>query len=342
MTTSPFASRSFAERIGAPVHVDMPGEHLGLRWRTVAGSDLPHLVTLFASSSDTPLGPIVASQSTVGNWYREVTAGGCSSMIGGWDGQGQLQALGVVRVNDRVVSELQADVSAIVSTQWSGRGIGRALLDWQDVTARHLMAVQPTDMPVSIRASVGETNTERRRLLAAGGFTPVRHITHMIRRLDDDAARMGAQARSELAAKGMSLVPITSSETSELMKLHNRLVLSMDRYQPLSEAAWAAKLGRADEKFSTLLTMGDSLVGYTLAEHIASSSLLHVYFYGLESPLRHRGIGTLMLCGMLPTAYESGIASVSAPAIGAAPSLQALQARGFTPESHDIIYSIDL
>lgn len=341
---SKLTSRSFAQRIGAPVEVTMPGSHLGLTWREIDRDDLPHLVTLLGESSDSPLGILPANETTVRHWFDEISAHPAKTeMIGGWDSRGCLQAVGIVRVNVQPVSELQADVSAIVSSEWAGRGIGRALLGWQDCTARNLMLDFPTDLPVSIRATVNQDNAERRRLVAAGGFAPVGEVTHMAVETSPKMHEISTSARSHLAERGLELQPFDEAVGDELRTLHNRLLLTMERYQPMSAPAWEAKLARVDKDFSYLLTSGDSLVGYTLAEHVPQSSLLRVYFYGIERSLRRQGVGTDVLVSVLGPAYDAGIKRVSAPVIGKrSSSFEALSQFGFEPVLTDVVYSIDL
>lgn len=343
-TSSQLRSRSFAERLDAPAHVRLPGSHLGLTWRALTREDLPAFIELMASTADSPLGFVPATERTITYWYDELTAQPhCSDILSGWDGQGKLQAMACVRVNDKPLSELQAEVTAVVSPDWVGRGIGRALLEWQDDRARQLLAMHPSDLPVSIRALVPERNGSRRRLLAAGGFTPISYITDVTTRTSCEHHEVSKQARERLAAQGFTIQPYTADVDMELRRLHNRLILALERYQPLSSAAWQAKLSRADHDFSFLLIKDQQLVGYTLAEQIPEISALRIYYYGIERALRRQGIGTDLMLSVLGPAYDAQISTVAAPVVsrqGKVP--ESLVDHGFAPELREIVYSIDI
>lgn len=245
-TSLPLRSRSFAQRLEAPESVRIPGAHLGLVWRTLDREDLDDVVDLMSHVQDSPLGIAPASQRAISQWFDELNAQPQSSdILSGWDVQGKLQAVASVRVNDQPLSELQAEVAAVVRPEWVGRGIGRSLLEWQDDRARQLMALHPSDLPVSIRAIVGERNASRRRLLAAGD-TPHYSRYPGICLNNGGYVTMSEQARQRLAQRGYTIQAYTSDVDVELRRLHNRLILALERYQPMSAPAWRAKLARAD------------------------------------------------------------------------------------------------
>ncbi|QJC21685.1 GNAT family N-acetyltransferase [Arcanobacterium buesumense] len=343
-TSLPLRSRSFAQRLEAPESVRIPGAHLGLVWRTLDREDLDDVVDLMSHVQDSPLGIAPASQRAISQWFDELNAQPQSSdILSGWDVQGKLQAVASVRVNDQPLSELQAEVAAVVRPEWVGRGIGRSLLEWQDDRARQLMALHPSDLPVSIRAIVGERNASRRRLLAAGGYTPITHVTQASASTMAAHVTMSEQARQRLAQRGYTIQAYTSDVDVELRRLHNRLILALERYQPMSAPAWRAKLARADYCYSFLLIKDHQLVGYTLAEQIPEISALRVYYYGIERALRREGVGTDLVLSVLGPAFEAGVASVSVPIVnknGGIPS--SLEDAGFVPVLREIVYSLDI
>ncbi|QRV02872.1 GNAT family N-acetyltransferase [Arcanobacterium phocisimile] len=340
----PLRSRSFSERIDAPEVVRVPGTHLGLTWRALEAQDLPAVVDLMESSHDSPLGILPVSPRTVQLWFDEFLSQSQSSdLLSGWDGQNKLQAVAWVRVNVKPLSELQAEVSAVVRPEWVGRGIGRSLLEWQDDRARQLLAHYPSELPVSIRALSCENNTGRRRLLAAGGYSPISYISHVSTPTHSLHVELSKRARARLAEQGFSLIPYTPEVNTELRRLHNRLILALERYQPLSGSAWQAKLMRADQVFSSLLIKENQLVGYTLAERVPETSTLRIYYYGIEQNLRHQGVGTDLILSVLGPAYEENIKFVGAPVVSRSGKIPAsLLNYGFTLAMREIVYSMDI
>ncbi|USR80118.1 GNAT family N-acetyltransferase [Arcanobacterium pinnipediorum] len=342
--TPPIRSRSFSERIDAPATVRIPGPHLGLTWRALTSEDLPAVVDLMTSTHDSPLGFVPVSKRTIGLWFEEFGSQSQSSdVLSGWDSHNKLQALAWVGVNVEPLSELQAEVSAVVRPQWVGRGIGRSLLEWQDDRARQLLAQYPGEYPVSIRALADENNTSRRRLLAAGGYTPTSYISHVSTPTHSLHLDLSTRARQRIADQGFSLIGYTPQIDSELRRLHNRLILTLERFQPLSASAWQWTLKRADQVFSSLLIKDNQLVGYTLAERIPETTTLRIYYYGIEQNLRHRGIGTDMVLSVLGPAYEENIKFVVAPVVSRTEKIPAsLLNYGFNLAMREIVYSIDI
>ncbi|SDU81342.1 GNAT family N-acetyltransferase [Arcanobacterium phocae] len=342
--TPPLRSRSFAERLGAPAVVRLPGPHLGLTWRELVRADLSAVVDLMSSLTESPFGFAPPSSRTVSHWFDEITAQpGTYDVLSGWDQHGKLQAVATVLVNDKPLSELQAEVSAVVRPDWVGRGIGRSLLEWQDDRARQLMSQYPSDLPVSIRALVTEKNAGRRRLLAAGGYAPISYITHVSTKISDRYRDVSLKARERLGTQGFQLESYNPSVDTELRKLHNRLILELERYQPISVPAWQAKLSRADHDFSLLLIKDHQLVGYMLAEQIPEVSALRIYYYGIERALRRNGIGTDLMLSVLGFAHDAGITTVAVPVVSRYEQIpQSLVSAGFEFAHREIVYSIDI
>lgn len=334
-------SRTFAQRIDAPLTVEFPGSHLGLTWRHLGVDDAADLARLLAGSQDSPLGLVRATEkSSRAHLANLLENHDAADIIGGWDTHGELCAYGEVRVNTQPLSELQADVRAVVHPTWSGRGLGRAILEWQDNRARSLMTNFPTDLPVSIRAQVNAANVERRRLLAAGGFCPIGRVTTMRVELNEEHAKIAEEATRRLAEHDLHIETYEPSVSAELMRLHNRLILSVGRFQPMSNAVWDTRIA---QDMSALLVMGNTLVGYILSEAHPRDSLLSVNLYGIDRPFRRQGIATNMLLALLGRAAKAGYSQLTVPIVSESePKLSLLEKYGFQSARTEIIYAIDI
>ncbi|UFU01621.1 GNAT family N-acetyltransferase [Ruania suaedae] len=145
-------------------HLPVPGRHLGLRWRPLetADEDGVRMLLTRVLAVDRGCHPAPAELSP-----RLLADGGCdleTDSLAGFDPGGVLRAVATVRRTGAV-----AHLAAELEPSWRGRGIGRALLRWQDARARGLGAAR-TEIVVD------EQLIGRRRLCAAAGYAPVARL----------------------------------------------------------------------------------------------------------------------------------------------------------------------
>lgn len=203
-------------RLAPPAHACLPGDNLGLQWITVDGADIAvshqkvrNLVNRwFASQSQEGTVLTLRGKAHARHWLSRAGSSPYTAVAVGLDRDRIPQAFAVVDVNEPVRSHICADTPMIdplelpdalyvdiagwVDPEWRGMGIGRTLLDWQDATARQLAArtliSRCLDLPVRIGDYVDGDASQRRRLLAAGGFSPMRHFAIMTRTLTPSSA----------------------------------------------------------------------------------------------------------------------------------------------------------
>ena len=94
-------------------------------------------------------------------------------------------AFGTVRRRPGQLRTRQALLFGDVHPDVRGRGVGRAVLAWQVARGEELLAGETAEVPHMLRVYVEDHLTDRRRLLAAGGFTPARFSATMRRDLAD-------------------------------------------------------------------------------------------------------------------------------------------------------------
>lgn len=342
MQTGEITGRSLAQRLAAPSELAGPSPHLGLTWARLAAGDLDELSELLAESADPEICDELRILQQVTPWVEasEEERKNLDAIVGR-DASGQLQAIGLVFNNPHPLTEAQANIYGVIRPHWRGRGIGRALLEWQDGRARQLMLDAGYDLPASIRSRARLSNMERRRLLAAGGFSPHTRWTYMDVDLGAEHAEHARGARACLEERGMELIAFDDKHSDEVLRLHNRISMVMDRRQPMSQAEWVDWMTPEDRATSVLLTDGSNLVGYSL--NSADGSTMCLKFYGVERGFRHQGIGTDLVVAQMGTALERGIAHMRVPVISeATPATDFLTSYGFFEGSSQILYSIDI
>ena len=167
------------ERLGSLPAAPVPPVHLGLYWRPSRETDswkIRELIHLTEQHSH-PARP--TSEGEISRLTHALSHPELQDCLIGLDSRGNLAAFGSVTLQPDEKSYARADLFAVTAEHWRGRGIGRALLAWQDVRARELMLDyygQDYDRPAQIRNVVDERAGDRRMLYAAAGFSAQRTI----------------------------------------------------------------------------------------------------------------------------------------------------------------------
>ena len=161
------------------VAVDVPGAHLGLRWRAPEPADLDAIVALTrrVAAADDLVHLVTPRELAVTAFGTHATSlvgldGDGTPRAGAWvtGGGGEHVALGMVDPARRAT------------------GIGRALVGWQVDVAKAILAGRPG----SLHGFIDDGNLPRRRLHAAAGFAPGPRSVHLVRRLDAADADVAA------------------------------------------------------------------------------------------------------------------------------------------------------
>lgn len=340
---SQFVSPSLARRIAAPVELSAPGSHLGLTWRRLTADDVEqaHALSIACEDDDKPtVSPCLPGLTR--QTARALADPNVVDSLAGFDAHGQMQALAFVETLTQPLSELQADLFALISPAWRGRGLGRALLDWQDGRARQMLLDDGRDLPISIRCMVEAHQVERRRLLAAGGFSPALTYASMTRTITEADVERAQSARDRLKERGLEIRPVTEDIEGELRRLHNRLAISIPRSQPISPERWQVLMDTICRDCSVILTDDDAIVGFALATTDEEGPVIIGHF-GVDRALRNSGIGTDLIISRLDSRLFDAKKDLLVPvALGGRAHQPFLSRAGFVEASSRILYTIDI
>jgi ribosomal protein S18 acetylase RimI-like enzyme len=266
--------------------------------------------------------------------------------LGGFDRAGLLRAYAGVHLWPF------GDVATVVfygavDPTWAGRGIGRALLAWQEGRGRQLLSRVPGSGRARLMAYVEEAAADRRRLYVAAGFSPQRAFMRMRR---DLAAPI---PEPEFPA---GLVVKRAAEVSEaaVFEAHNLTSVEMWGEGPLTPEAWHRRWVQYRPEWSHVAldpTKPDQpAVGYLLAQPKLQAWSRErrtegsIHRLGVIPSHRNRGIGRALTARALGSFNESGLRFATALVDPDMPSggFGLYDALGFAPTSRAIVYAVNL
>lgn len=335
-----------AQRLSPPASVAYPGVHLGLRWRPIIASDAPAVYDLirFVEAADDTHQRISADH--VADMIEEKKGRDWVETIVGIDADHQICAVGTVRILRSIEESANAVVNAYILPHWRGRGLGRALLYWQDGRARQMLVDAfgaDADIPASISNVVDAHMTDRRRLYIAAGFYATRIFQVMYRDLEGSETPMVPRG-------GYTIIPWGQVDPLDVKDLHMRVF--RDHFLPDFRAFWWDEaLGELDPRwsFAALGPDGD-VIGYALtarpAERWASTGRTEAYvvLLGVDAPHRGHSVSSALLSAAIAAASASGISRIGLDVDTRSESNahSIYEHLGFVDERAEVYYTIEL
>lgn len=216
----------------------VPPSFLELTWRSITSRDVPEIFELcrHIEEVDKP-----ANRVTLMSLADTLDSPWCNKekdSLLGIDGRGRVRAWATITCSPGADSQLAIVLAGGVHPVWRNRGVGRALLAWQDARARQL--AQSTDFPAGkyVIAHSDARDTRRRRLLGAAGFSPKRWMYVMRTKLSEGVAEPQVPAGLELRSWDDSLEDATR-------KAHNAAFV--DHFAHAAHTLQSWRKGRTEE-----------------------------------------------------------------------------------------------
>lgn len=313
----------------------VPGAHLGLSWSPVQGDLLDELEALSRRCEDVDGVPVRLPRSLIERTYlpaaREHVA-----MVGR-DSRGELRACASVRMV-RGPGRNDVALRGAIDPAWRGRGIGRAVLGWQDRWGMAFLAGQE-ERPATIGVPISAHLVDRRRLYTAAGFSCHARIELHSRALTPASAGEAAPRPS-----GWVTRPILAADAAAIAALG-----ALDTSDPLGFLAGALaveELARTcDPAVSRMALHGATLGGAILAH---TSRDLTGEPVGWVHTLLLEPHDDVVASYLLTSTFDAmGAAGLHRAMIRTTPATAArwrrsLQDTGCEPAGVDLLYSIEL
>src|ERR1019366_1872218 len=172
--------------------------------------------------------------------------------------------------------------------EWRRKGIGRALLRWQEQRLRQIVQAQPTTKPCVFGGNADETQPGNRALLLSEGYTLAFTIVRMTCQLPTEPIQLtplpdGLEIRQ---VSRDQLPAIYAANVEAFSESHD----SLETYE-----TWLSELGGPDLDTSLWVVAWD---GDQIAGHVISTSDeegTHTPWVATRRPWRRRGLGKALM-----------------------------------------------
>lgn len=223
-----------------------------------------------------------------------------------------------------------------------GRGIGRALLDWQLGRGAEIHAERHPEAPARLTALAQESIGGQEELLRRAGMEPMRWFHEMVRELTDlPPAR---------AVEGVTIVPFQWERDEEVRRAHNIAFSEHYGSSVRDRTSWSAMFtGQRSfrPELSRLALLEDRVVGYVLtyvsAADIAATGRTDAYYgqIGVLPPARGRGVSKAVIIEALRVAADAGCdtASLEVDADNVDSALGLYESLGFATKHTQVSWS---
>jgi GNAT superfamily N-acetyltransferase len=271
---------------------------------------------------------------------------GGPTTLGGFDRAGVLRAAAVLQLWPPSEDGTML-LHGVVDPDWSERGIGRALMAWQEGRGRQILAALPGAGPAKMMTYVPEVAAGRRRLLLAAGFSSCRSYYKTRRDLR-------APIDESPLPEGFEWRCADQVQPEAVRVAHNAAAAGGWAPGPIFEALWQERWADYRPEWTSFVVVPDTeeLVGYVLVmerEHTWAGmprpeAVIHRV--GVAPGYRGLGIGrallarTLRLVGGDDQAPRFASAAVD-PAM-AQSGARMLEGFGFSPAARMLVYTLQL
>lgn len=323
MTTHDEIILPLSRRANAPAELPELPQNLGLQWRplTVRDVELFHALALHLEAADDLL--YRSSRSESQDRLLEAGAKQEGNIVGGFDGEGRLQAFAGVRRAPDDEGSVRIFLDGDVSPEYRRKGIGTVLLDWQIARARQLLAESDRLVPGRIVANAEENLPDAVHMLVHRGFRPQRWYFDLRRDLTLEIPEVELD-------RSIDIVPWSEDLDDQCRLAHNDAFELHWGSEPSSPQTWAQDREFLTPEWSFLALDKTSdrakVVGYLLSGRYEQDweslgwTEGYIDMLGVRQAWRNRGIATALVAHAMRVYAADGIEFAAVGVDAAAPS----------------------
>lgn len=289
--------------------IPRPAPAAGLTWRPIATDDVPawHRLVRAIEDVDDP-----AERNTADDLRDALLDGSwkdpARDSILGVDDDGVARAFGHVEVRPGDVGMLRAFCWGGVDPAWRGRGIGRAVLDWQEQVGRAKVAATSTTTPGRLLVHLDDHLTAALHLLERAGFQRLRVFVELSRPLSGEPVTAPLDA-------GLRIAGYTPALSEQVRQAHNEAFADHWGSEPRSREDWERALGNRHFRpdWSFVVLDGEQVAGYCLSSAYQADWQSQGYtsgwtdILGVRRAWRRRGIASALLAATMSALRADGI-----------------------------------
>lgn len=325
-------------------HAPIPGAHLGLAWSSQLDVTPAELAALAAACRAADHNRLIYPPELLNQVFLPAPQLAADLLghftLQGRARDGRLIAIGTVRITDEPEARIVV-IQALVCPSWRGRGIGRALLSWQDAIALRLLADAKDGARSVVGVPLQAEMIDRRRLYAAAGFSASIRIEIVTKRLGDSPPPDGAESTTELAPDWIArgLQPQDHAAVARL------IAAAQDPHAFLVRALTPSEVVElADPKLSRVALLGGEVQGVILAAGVSHGDSFTANLLGMEMPGSDDSLKARFARDAHKAMWSHEVTDVVVPLTPAAARAWAgtLASQSYRSVASDPIYTIEL
>ena len=213
----------------------------GLRFRRFAGpSDYPHMIAVLTASKEADgLDEVDTLEALAHNYAHLFNCDPAADMVmmevaGALVGYARVWWAQEEKTRMRVYNAI-----AFLAPQWRGRGIGRAVLRWQEARLRAIAATHPADGERVLQMFSSQKEAAKTALIERAGYAPVRYGYLMVRPSLDDIPIAPLPA-------GLEVRPVTPDHYRAIWEANVEAFRDHWGYVPPTEDSYQQWLGNVE------------------------------------------------------------------------------------------------